>query len=130
MPRDGGGGGRRPSFDGGRRQIRREEPPAAVLRLDRSLLVGLDGPGEFDEVHADSLARIPASSRQHPGRTGEDAENPNDRRLPRDADGRWSLDMQLLFSCSSVVIDGGPPSGKIAGSAAAWHPARGSTRRR
>ena len=90
------------------------------LGFDLSLFLCLDGAGEFDQVHGWSLAFVPANFR-HECQAKNTA---------------WPLDVpkhpsgQRRFDCSSVVSMSDHRPARIAGSAAARHPAGGSTRRR
>ncbi len=92
------------------------------LGVERPILVGLDDASECVRVHVGSLTVVPANfrheSQKTPDRTPESrSTSPTIERLPA---------MRLFFGWAL----GGPPSGKDAGSAAARHPAGGSTRRR
>jgi hypothetical protein len=76
--------------------------------------------------------RRPQHRRARTQATRDDLNHRESERPPASPSSRWSLDvrysivLRLFFSCHRC----GPPSGQVAGSAAARHPAGGSTRRR
>ena len=107
--------------DASRASSRRFRPAFSISRS----FVCLDGAGEFDQVHVRSLAprtcQLP-SCIDGPKKPLDRSTSPNIRAVSGD-----SIVLQLFFSCAAVS-DHRPV--RIAGSAAARHPAGGSTRRR